>query len=159
MIGAVRAFTYGVIVPPLWAMVCLCAAELAVTHAVLAHWTLWGAVALSTLSLGVIGWLAFGIVSMRRLPVLVNEDELVMRAGRLKGVRVPIVQVRRLRTEWRADELKRRTVLNCALISYPNVLVELTSPLPGRRGVLAVAHRLDDPAGFAAALEAVRVRT
>ena len=79
-----------------------------------------------------------------------------MRAGRLKGAEVPVARVSGIRHDMSAADVKRRTVLNCALLSHPNVLVELASPLPGRRGVLAVAHRLDDPAGFAAALEAVR---
>lgn len=151
-----RAFTYRSIVPSLWALVAVAAAELILTHLVLAHWTVVGAVLLSILSAGLIGWLVVGIASMRHLPVLVGDHELVMRAGRIKGARVPIAQIRGLRTDWRGDELKQRTVMNCALLSYPNVLVELTSPLRDRRGTLALAHRLDDPAGFAAALEAVR---
>jgi hypothetical protein len=41
-------------------------------------------------------------------------------------------------------------VLNLALLSYPNILVELREPLAVRRGrmVTAVAHRLDDAAAF-----------
>jgi len=53
--------------------------------------------------------------------------------------------------------VKRRNVLNCALLSHPNVLVSLRAPLPGGRGIVAIVHRLDDPAGFATALEAVLV--
>lgn len=156
MSGDARAFTYRSIVPSLWALVGVAAVELTVTHLVLAHWTVIGAVLLSILSAGLIGWLVLGIASMRHLPVLIGNHDLVMRAGRIKGARVPIAQIRGLRTDWGGDELKQRTVLNCALLSYPNVLVELTEPLRDRRGTLAVAHRLDDPAGFALALEAVR---
>ncbi len=157
--GEPLAFTYRVIVPPLWALVGIMAGELLVVHPVLAHWTLSGAIALSALSLGGVGWLVFGLLSMTRLPVLVNRDLLVMRAGRLKGARVPMAQVRGLRREWDAAELKRRDVLNLALVSHLNVLVDLTAPLPGRRGVTAIAHRLDDPVGFATALEAMRMKT
>ena len=153
------AFTYRVIAPPLWALVGIMAGELLVVHPLLAHWTLWGAIVLSALSLGVVGWLVFGLLSMPRLPVLVSRDLLVMRAGRIKGARVPMARVRGLRREWDAAALKRRDVLNLALVSHPNVLVDLTAPLPGRRGVTAIAHRLDDPVGFATALEAARLAT
>ncbi len=157
--GEPLAFTYRVIAPPLWALVGIMAGELLVVHPLVAHWTLWGALALSALSLVVVGWLVFGLLSMPRLPVLVGRDLLVMRAGRIKGAGVPMAQVRGLRREWDAAALKRRDVLNLALLSHPNVLVDLTDPLPGRRGVTAIAHRLDDPAGFAAALGAVQMRT
>jgi hypothetical protein len=48
--------------------------------------------------------------------------------------------------------------MNLALIAYPNVVVDLVDPLPGRRGIRAIAHRLDDPHGFADALRALRGR-
>lgn len=155
--GEPLAFTYRVIAPPLWALVGIMAGELLVVHPLLAHWTLRGAVVLSALSLGMVGWLTFGLLSMPRLPVLVSRDLLVMRAGRIKGAQVPMTRVRGLRREWDAAALKRRDVLNLALVSHPNVLVDLTAPLPGRRGVTAIAHRLDDPVGFAAALEAAQI--
>ena len=129
------------------------AAELLVVHPVLAHWTVAGAIGLSVLSLGVVGWVVYGLLSMPRLPVLVGPDLLVMRAGRIKGAQIPAAQVRGVRHEWGAIELKSRAVLNLALVSHPNVLVDLHAPLPGRRGVTAIAHRLDDPAGFAAAVQ------
>ena len=97
--GDPLAFTYRVIAPPLWALVGISAGELLVVHLLLAHWTLRGALALSVLSLCVIGWLVFGLLSMRHLPVLVGDDALVMRAGLIKGARVPIAQVRGLRHE------------------------------------------------------------
>ena len=149
-----RAFTYRVIAPPLWALVGIMAGELIVVHLILAHWTIWGAMILSVLSLGIVGWEVFGLLSMPRMPVLVGRDVLVMRAGRIKGARVPIAQVRGLRREWDSAALKQRGVLNLALVSYPNILIDLTAPLPGRRRVTAIAHRLDDPVGFADALQA-----
>ena len=148
MSGDARAFTYHSIVPSLWALVGVAVVELVVTHLLLAHWTVWGAVLLSTLSLAFMGWLVVGIVSMRSLPVVVDDDELIPRAGRIKGARVPIAQVRGLRTDWTAEELKHRTVLNCALLSYPNVLVELTEPLRDRRGTTGCRAPARRPGGF-----------
>ena len=50
--------------------------------------------------------------------------------------------------------MKRRTTLNLALIAYPNVIVELATPLrSGRRTIEAVAHRLDDRSAFVAAMD------
>jgi hypothetical protein len=47
-------------------------------------------------------------------------------------------------------------VLNLALIAYPSVLLDLDPPLPGRRApTRTIAHRLDDPSGFGAAVEAL----
>ena len=154
--GGPRAISYGVIAPPLWALVGIMAGELLVMHPLLAQWTPRGALATSALSLAVVGWLTFGLLSMPWLPVQISRDQLVMRAGRLKGARVPMVQGHGLRREWDSAAPKRRDVLNLALVSHPDALVDLTAPLPGRRGVTAIAHRLDDPAGFAAALEAAR---
>lgn len=152
-----RAFTYRVIVPPMWALTGVAAVELVVTHLVLAHWTRWGAVALSVLSFAVLSWVVIGIWSMPRLPVLVRNDLLIMRAGLLRVAEVSTSQVIGTRQDPPAVEVKRRNVLNCALLSHPNVLVSLRTPLPGRCGIIAIAHRLDDPAGFATALEAVLV--
>jgi hypothetical protein len=39
------------------------------------------------------------------------------------------------------------------MINYPNVMLDLDPPLPsGKRRLNAIAHRLDDPAAFAAAV-------
>lgn len=52
-----------------------------------------------------------------------------------------------------ATELRERSVLKVSLLAHPNILVRLTQAHPsGRRRVDRVAHRLDDPAGFTAAL-------
>lgn len=51
--------------------------------------------------------------------------------------------------------MKQRSVLNLALLAYPNLVVDLVAPLPGRRGITTIVHRLDDPAAFAAAWKAL----
>ena len=74
-------------------------------------------------------------------------------ASALRSVRVPAGSIAGLRTSWAREELKRPGVLNFALINYPNVMLDLDPPLPRRKHPLAaIAHRLDDPAGFAAAV-------
>jgi hypothetical protein len=45
--------------------------------------------------------------------------------------------------------------MNLAMLSYPNVIVDLAEPIArGRRSIRHIAHRLDDPVGFVAALDA-----
>ena len=134
----------------------LASTELLVVHLLLSHWSRTAALLLSVLSFGSILWLVGAIRSFRRLPVLVTPDALVMRTGTLRSVTVPLADVAGLREHWDAAALKQRNVLNLALIAYPNVVVDLRTPRPGRRAVVALAHRLDDPAAFAAALSAAQ---
>lgn len=94
------------------------------------------------------------IVSFRRLPVIVGHDQVLMRAGRLRAVRVPLDEIAEIRTRWDSEEMKARDVLNLALIAYPNLMLELRRPLAGRRAIHRVAHRFDDPAAFHGALTA-----
>lgn len=148
------AFAYArALAPLLWAFACIVAVELAVVHLLVS--VLWSGLAawlLSVLSLATLVWVVLLIRSLRRLPVLVDEAGVTMRAGTLKSVRIPVASIVRLRTSWPSEALKERGVLNLALIAYPNAMLELDPPLPGRRPLHAVAHRLDDPAGFAAAV-------
>lgn len=148
------AFSYHrAIAPMLWMLVALSSVELFVVHALLAFLSPVVAAVLSVATLAGIGWIVALIRSMRRLPVLFGPDGVVMRVGIFRSVTVPPSDMLGLRPSWDASVTKARTTLNLALIAYPNVMMDLRRPLPGRRGVVAVAHRLDDPVGFAAALD------
>ena len=94
--------------------------------------------------------------SFRRLPVLIEAGTLTMRAGSLKAITIDIDRIAGLRKHWDADSIKQRQgVLNLALIAWSNVVVDLKVPIgTGRRQVAAVAHRLDEPEAFRAALAA-----
>ena len=141
----------------MWVLVALGSVELMVVHLLVS--LLWGRVAallLSGVTLAGIVWLAGVIRSMKRLPVLLDHDRLVMRVGTLRSVTVPLANIAGLRQSWDGGALQARDVLNLALIAHPNILVDLAEPLPGRRKVRAIAHRLDDPAAFARALESLR---
>jgi hypothetical protein len=149
------AFAYHkALAPLLWVFAFIMAAELLVTHLLVsALWSHVAAFILSALSLAALVWTILFIRSLKRLPVLVDEGGVTMRIGSLKSIRVPAASISGLRTSWPREELKRRGVLNFALINYPNVMLDLDPPLPGRRRpIAAIAHRLDDPAGFAAAV-------
>jgi hypothetical protein len=138
----------------MWAFACIMAVELVVVHLLVsALWSRMAAVILSILSFAALAWTILFIRSLKRLPVLVDEAGVTMRLGSLKFMRVPLEQVAGVRTAWPGEALRQRTVLNLALINYPNVMLDLDPPLLARRrSIVAVAHRLDDPSGFVAAI-------
>jgi hypothetical protein len=152
------AFSYSrALAPLMWAFACIMAAELAVTHLLVASlWSPTAAAILSGLTFAALVWTVLLIRSFGRLPVVVGDGEILMRLGSLKSVHVPAGQVAGVRTSWPSGAEKRRGVLNLALINYPNVMLDLDPPLTGtgarERALTAVAHRLDDAAGFAAAV-------
>jgi hypothetical protein len=140
--------------PMLWVFVALAGAELVIVHLLLVLWKPWLAWTLSVLSLATIAWIVGIILSFRSRPVCIADGVLVMRAGALKSIAVPLDRVAGLRDGWSAADLKRPDTLNLALLAWPNVFVELTEPLArGRRAIHAIAHKLDDPTAFAAALD------
>lgn len=157
--GAPLAFAYHrTLAPLLWVFAALMTGELLVTHLLVsALWSQVAAFVLSTLSLAALVWTLLFIRSLKRLPVLVDGESVTMRVGFLKSVRVPVTNIAALRTAWPREELKSRGVLNLAMINYPNVMLELDPLLPnGKRRLKAIAHRLDDPAGFIAAVARLR---
>ncbi|HVQ09650.1 MAG TPA: hypothetical protein VMS43_14560 [Allosphingosinicella sp.] len=150
------AFSYYRSVAPLmWAFACIMAVELAVTHLLVsALWSPAAAAIFSALTLAILVWIIRLIRSFKRLPVMVGPDEILMRLGSLKPVRVPAGRVAGVRTSWPSGAEKKRGVLNMALINYPNVMLDLDPDFTAtrKRPLTAVAHRLDDPAGFADAV-------
>ena len=152
-----RAFHYHrALAPMMWVLVALCTIELVVDHLLLMHWYPTAAIVLSIATLAGLVWLVRVILSFKRLPVLLTEDEIVMRVGYLRKVTIPLAFVKDLPAHWTAESVKKRGVVNLALIAYPNIVIELDPPIAGKRApITAVAHRLDDPAAFTAALNAV----
>jgi uncharacterized protein (DUF58 family) len=140
----------------LWVMVAVAIAELCIVHLLIALlWSATAALILSLATLGTIVWLVLLIRSFPRLPVLVDEEKVLMRIGSLRRVELPRPRIAAVRTAFAGEEVRSPGVLNLALLAYPNVLVEMAEPVrSGRQGkmVRAVAHRLDDPAAFRAAV-------
>ncbi len=137
----------------MWAFMAVLIAETLIVHLLVALWKPWVAVLLSVLSITALVWLTDAIRSFRRLPVEIVDGQLVWRAGKLKRCVVPVAQIEGLRRNWTAADLKGHSVFNCALIAYPNVFVELSVPaLIGQRSISGLAHRLDNPQAFVAAI-------
>ena len=149
------AFAYHrALAPLLWVFAFIMAVELLVTHLLVSGlWSRAAALILSALSLAALAWTILFIRSLKRRPVLVDAEGVTIRIGSLKSVRVPAASIAGLRTSWPREDLKRRGVLNFALINYPNVMLDFDPLLPmGKRRLTGIAHRLDDPVGFAAAV-------
>ena len=140
--------------PLLWVFAAIMALELVLVHLLVsALWSHKVALILSAISLTALVWTIAFIRSLNRCPVLVDEAGVTMRVGSLRPVIVSAANIAGLRTAWPREALKQRGVLNLAMINYPNIMLDLDPPLPGRRRALtAIAHKLDDPAGFAAAV-------
>ena len=154
--AAPLAFRYDrALAPLLWAFAFIMVVELALAHLLISTlWSARAAMALSALSLATLVWLVLLIRSLKRMPVLVDADGVTMRVGLLRSQRVPRDRIAGVRRAWPREMLKQRSILNLALINYPNVMLDLDPPLPARRRSLqAVAHRLDDPGRFVAAID------
>ena len=137
----------------MWILVAIATVETLVVHLLVALWRPWVAALLSVVSVATIIWLVAFVRSLKTLPVEIADGQLVWRVGRLRCATVPLNRVRALKNEWTASDLKARNVLNCAMIAYPNAAVVLDAPVQaGRRLVTELAHRLDDPTGFATAI-------
>jgi hypothetical protein len=118
---------------------------------------IWGwtvAVVLALIDLSVVIMLVRLLRSMRRLPVTIEGRRITMRAGTLKRFEIDIANIAGLRETFDAAAIKRRDVANLALVAWPNVLIDLREPIMSRRrrAISAIAHRLDDPGAFHAAL-------
>lgn len=137
------------VAPMMWVLVGLATTELVVVHLLLSFWHPRVALVLSLMSAAGLVWLIRAIASMKRLPVEIGADTLIMRAGGIKGVSVPLDAIAGVGA---AGSERDRSALNLALIAHPNVIVELREPLSGRRAPRRIAHRLDDPHAFIAAL-------
>lgn len=145
------------IAPMMWVFAGLAGLELVLVHFLLALWDWRVALVITLISLAGVIWLVRAIRSFRTLPVTVDSERVVFRAGHIVRIEAPVSSIAAVRTQWAGPELKQRGVLNLGLIAYPNVLVELSEPVRRRRKTIhAVAHRFDDPAAFIAAIEAAR---
>jgi len=141
--------------PMLGVLLGIAIAETLVLHIVaLAIWGWTVALVLGALDLWVIVTLIRLLRSLKRLPVTIEGDRLIMRVGHLRTIAIDADNIAGLRADFDRAAIKRPGVANLALIAWPNVLIALHRPIKVRRRriISHVAHRLDDPAAFHAAL-------
>lgn len=126
--------------------------EVAIHHLLLAHWSAFAAYVLFVLSdVGLIYMIAL-IKSFRLYPVLLTPDGVRVRAGLLIDRLVPYAAIASVETSFDSTLVKDKATLNAGLLAWPNLMLRLDSPLPGRRPRTAIAFRLDDPEPFVRAL-------
>jgi hypothetical protein len=151
------AFSYRhSIAPTMWMLIALSGLEALAVHFLIYFWSPVVALILTLLTLGGITWMVALLRSFKRLPVLVGGEGVTMRVGTLRCVHVPVAQISGLRLSFAGSDVKQPGLLNLALIAYPNVLLDLDPPLPGKRApTRTIAHRIDDPIAFQAAVQAL----
>lgn len=141
--------------PMLWALFALATLETFVVHLFL--WLKWPAVAsvLTLLSAGFLIWLVRLIRSLKTCPHCLDGDTLRLRMGSFKRFDIGLSQVARVRRSWASGEADAPGTASLVLMAAPNRLVELSSPVPGRRRPIgAVAISVNDPGAFDDALAA-----
>lgn len=139
--------------PMLGVLLGIAIVETFVVHVIaMALWGWRAALVLMVIDLSAVIALVGLLRSFRRLPVTLANGRLTMRAGWLKSVVIDAGEIAGLRGHWDTAAIKRRDVLNLALVAWPNVVLDLRHPVGRRRTVKAIAHRLDDPEAFRAAL-------
>jgi len=133
-------------------LLALQAIEVAIDHLLLAHWSAFAAYVLFVLSdVGLIYMIAL-IKSFRLYPVLLTPEGVRVRAGLLIDRLVPYDAIARIETSFDSALVKDKATLNAGLLAWPNLVLRLDAPLPGRRPRTAIAFRLDDPEPFVRAL-------
>lgn len=158
----IRYFAYHRgLAPMIGVILGLALVETVVVHIVVM--ALWGwrvALALALVDLSVVVALAALLRSFRRMPVTLDGRRLTMRTGSRLAITLDIDDIAGFRTSWDSDAIKRKTTLNLALAAWPNVVFDLREPrkVRRRRIISTVAHRLDDPAAFHAAIAGLEPR-
>ena len=154
-----QAFDYHrYLAPLLYTLLVLQGIELGVTHLLLRHWSPTAAWILFALGLGGALWLVGLAQGFRIHPVLLTDEGLRVRSGVLHDVLVPYDALAGVVTGFDGKTVKAKDTLNQAVLSWPNVMLALArpvtvhSPFGGTREVGRIALRIDDSAGFLAAL-------
>lgn len=99
--------------------------------------------------------------ALARLPLLVSDEGVRVRAGPLIDHWLPISQVAGADCVINCGDTKRPGFLKASLLAYPNVVVEIDPPLTlKRRGrteeITAIGLHPDDAAGFVTAVRQAR---
>ena len=155
-----RAFAYHRVINPMIAVfLVLQLIEIVVVDLLVSHWSREAAWVL--LALGIWGALFFIAMmqGFRLHPVLLDEQSVRVRSGLMIDLTVPLGDIEAIGAAISGEELQQRDVLNAAILSHPNVVLQLARPLEYRpafgkpRLATRVAFRLDESAPFVEALQ------
>lgn len=98
--------------------------------------------------------------SLSKLPLIVSTDRVVVRAGILIEVDIPVDAIAQVHGISSEEQRRRPGSVNTALMSQPSVFLEFsrqisaTIPVKGERQVWRAGVRPDDPVAFISAVEA-----
>ncbi|MBB3035521.1 hypothetical protein [Alteriqipengyuania lutimaris] len=158
-----QAFAYHrYLVPMIAALMVLQVIELGAVHLLVMLWSPTLAWTLFALSAWGLLWTIALLKSLRLRPILLTDEGVRVRAGFVIGVLVPYEAIAEARDSFSAEEVKARDTLNAALLSWPNVLLELRAPIrvPGpfgrEREVARIAFRVDEAPAFYEGLKIAR---
>lgn len=158
--GALGFSYHRYLLPLIWTLLVLQGIELATVHFLLLHWN--PTVAWIWLALGMAGglWIMGLAQSFRIYPVLLTAEGLRVRSGAMADILVPYDAIAGLVPGFSREQVRGKATFNQAMLSWPNVMLALDRPIAvtprvGRdRVVSSIALRVDDSAGFIAALSA-----
>lgn len=135
--------------------------ETALVHVFVARWS--GVAAWTLTGLGVYSlvWIAGLHRAIGALPVVVSEEDVMVRAGLGTSVRVSYGQIEGVsRPDWRTVERPPEGWLNASAPATPNMAISFTRPLEVRRllgrtdRVRHLGLRVEDPDGLMEAISA-----
>lgn len=162
--GALGFAYHRLVSPMMWAFLCLALIEITVVHLLVSIWSATAAWILFIVSDVSLLYLLGLISSLRRLPVLIDHDNVRIRAGILYDFSIPLSSIVSISAAVASDDLRKSGTLKTSLLAYPNVLIEVSPALPspkpfGKGGeVSRVALALDDRFSFIEALRATAAR-
>lgn len=144
--------------PMVGVLLALALIETCACHIVaMAYWGWPVAIPLGLLDLMLFILLGALLRSFRTRPITLSEGVLTLRTGGRMTMAIPVDRIAGLRDHWSAEDLKASHVLNMALLTWPNIVLDLTAPVARRRkAITAIAHCVDDLPGFRDALEQAR---
>lgn len=134
------------------------ALETALVHAMVSRWSVGAAWVLTGLSAYTVLWLMGDYRAMRRRPILVTEEGVIVRVGLRCRIRASHAQIERVAgAGWRDDEAAVGR-LNMASPDSPNVVISFREPVVARRffgietAVRSVGVRVVDGEGLIGAV-------
>lgn len=152
--GAIGFAYHRYLAPMIWVLLALQTIELSVVHLLVMLWTPTVAWVLLALSVWGALWIVALLKSLRLRPVLLTDKGVRVRAGLLIDVLVPFDRIAAVCGPSDVTEVKAKTTLNAALLSWPDIVFHLhepmrvSGPLGRERLIDKVAFKLDDPAAF-----------
>jgi hypothetical protein len=157
--GVRRRSGYGAI---LVALLFALAAEAIAVHLLVRHWSVVAAWILTVLTAYAVVWLIGDFRALGRRPILLTDDELVVRLGLRWTVRVPLARIRAVRgTSSRTgpDNAPDPDHLRAVILGAERQIVELDSELVAtgfygiRRRIRSIGLSVDEPERFLRILE------